>query len=68
MGMAIFEKSGTFNPNTYGLEIGDIIQIVCVGGGNGGERGDGNGGGDGGAAAPADPAVRKKLPKKAGWT
>lgn len=33
MGMVIFESSGVFNPGKYGLSPGDLIQIVCVGGG-----------------------------------
>lgn len=33
MAMVIFEESGTFNPADYGLQIGDVLNIVCVGGG-----------------------------------
>lgn len=33
MGFTIFESSGTFNPASYGLKAGDLLQIVCVGGG-----------------------------------
>ena len=36
MGMVIFEKSGTFNPSDYGLEIGTVLNIICVGGGSSG--------------------------------
>lgn len=36
MGFTIFTQSGTFNPADYGLKAGDIIHIVCVGGGGGG--------------------------------
>lgn len=32
MGMQIFESSGTFDPKTHGLKVGDVLQIVCVGG------------------------------------
>ena len=39
MGFQLFETSGTFNPATWGLKAGDIISIVCVGGGGGGARG-----------------------------
>lgn len=41
MGLAIFTKSGTFNPATYGLRVGQLLQIVCVGGGNSGQGGTG---------------------------
>ena len=46
MGMQIFESSGTFDPKTHGLKVGDVLQIVCVGGGDGGNRAgdDGTGG------------------------
>ena len=33
MGYVLFTKSGTFDPATYGLSIGDTINVVCVGGG-----------------------------------
>ena len=33
MGFVIFENSGTFNPSSYGLSVGDSINIICVGGG-----------------------------------
>lgn len=36
MGFALFESSGTFNPASYGLVIGDVLQVVAVGGGRGG--------------------------------
>lgn len=49
MGMQIFESSGTFDPAVHGLKIGDVLQIVCVGGGGGGGSGS-NGGGDAGKA------------------
>ena len=39
MGFQLFESSGTFNPSDWGLKAGDIISIVCVGGGGGGARG-----------------------------
>lgn len=32
MGFALFESSGTFNPASYGLVIGDVLQVVAVGG------------------------------------
>lgn len=32
MGFALFESSGTFNPASYGLIVGDTIQVVAVGG------------------------------------
>lgn len=35
MGMIIFEESGAFNPIDYGLNVGDTIHVVCVGGGGG---------------------------------
>lgn len=36
MGFTIFTSSGTFNPVSYGLKVGDALHIVCVGGGGGG--------------------------------
>lgn len=39
MGMVIFEESGTFNPADWGLQVGDMLNIVCVGGGGGGGNG-----------------------------
>ena len=36
MGMVIFEESGTFNPADWGLQVGDMLQVICVGGGAGG--------------------------------
>lgn len=45
MGMVIFEESGTFNPSDWGLEAGNMLQVICVGGGAGGSASDiGNGG------------------------
>lgn len=35
MGFVLFESSGTFNPSAYGLVPGDLLQVVCVGGGGG---------------------------------
>lgn len=49
MGFALFESSGTFNPANYGLVIGDMIQVVAVGGGKGGQGVSNNGHVDGGA-------------------
>lgn len=37
MGFALFESSGTFNPASYGLVVGDTLQVVAVGGGKGGQ-------------------------------
>lgn len=39
MGMQIFEKNGTFNPADWGLGAGDMVQVVCVGGGCSGDIG-----------------------------
>lgn len=39
MGMQIFEKSGVFDPAMWGLKAGDVVQVVVVGGGNGGMKG-----------------------------
>ena len=36
MGFILFDKSGTFNPTTYGLSPGDIVHVIVVGGGGGG--------------------------------
>lgn len=55
MGMAIFESSSNFNPANHGLKIGDEINIICVGGGQGGmhfySSADGSKAGDGGNGA-----------------
>lgn len=37
MGMQIFEKSGTFKPADWGLGAGDMVQVICVGGGCSGD-------------------------------
>lgn len=50
MGMVLFNKSGTFNPLTYGLKAGDIIHVVVVGAGGGGS-GESGIGGDGGPSS-----------------
>lgn len=39
MGFVIITESGTFEPSYYGLKIGDILNIICVGGGAGGQGG-----------------------------
>lgn len=39
MGMALFESSGTFSPQIYGLSPGDTIHVTAVGGGGGGSYG-----------------------------
>lgn len=36
MGMAIFETSGSFNPSNYGLIAGDVLDVICIGGGSSG--------------------------------
>lgn len=36
MGLAIFEASGTFSPADYGLIAGNVIDVICVGGGGSG--------------------------------
>lgn len=33
MGMQIFEASGSFDPSARGLTAGDVIDVICVGGG-----------------------------------
>lgn len=43
MGMQIFEKNGTFNPADWGLGVGDMVQVVCVGGGCSGDGVNGTG-------------------------
>lgn len=50
MGMQIFTSSGQFNPADFGLQIGDILQGVAVGGGGGGGGGGGDNIGNGGNA------------------
>lgn len=37
MGMVIFERSGTFDPTVFGLVAGDVLQVICVGGGSSGD-------------------------------
>jgi len=48
MGFILFNASGTFSPLDYGLNVGDIINIVCVGGGGGGGIGNSSYPGTGG--------------------
>lgn len=36
MGLQIFEASGTFSPSDHGLKAGDMLEIICVGGGSSG--------------------------------
>lgn len=36
MGFALFTEAGTFDPASYGINVGDTIHVVCVGGGAGG--------------------------------
>ncbi|WP_027399092.1 hypothetical protein [Anaerovorax odorimutans] len=36
MGMKMFVASGVFNPADYGLKVGDMLDVICVGGGQGG--------------------------------
>ena len=36
MGFALFDQSGTFNPLDYDLSVGDVLEVMCVGGGGGG--------------------------------
>lgn len=36
MGLAIFETSGSFNPASYGLIAGNVIDVICIGGGSSG--------------------------------
>ena len=50
MGMRIYTSTGTFVPGDYGLAIGDIVNVVCVGGG-GGSRGLTINGGAGGTSS-----------------
>lgn len=33
MGYVLFTANGTFNPSDYGLVVGDVLNVVCVGGG-----------------------------------
>ena len=55
MGLAIFEESGTFDPTMYGLQTGDLIQVIAVGGGGGGGGGANATGGDAGKGGGIDP-------------
>ena len=47
MGMVIFTKSGTFKPSDYSLRAGDTVNLVIVGGGQGGTAYDSSAGGNG---------------------
>lgn len=38
-GYCIFTESETFNPADYGLTVGTLLNVVCVGGGQGGFNG-----------------------------
>lgn len=37
--MLLYEEDGVFNPTDFGLKVGDIIQVVGIGGGGGGTAG-----------------------------
>lgn len=37
MGFMLFTSSGSFKPATYGLNVGDLVQVIVVGGGAGGD-------------------------------
>lgn len=50
-GSAFFSSSGTFNPTTLGLVVGQTVTVQCVGGGAGGGR----------AIMPSDEAERGEL-------
>lgn len=50
MGFVLFTSSGTFNPATYGLSPGDLLQVIVVGAGGGG-RGSGGAGTAGGSSS-----------------
>ena len=55
-GYIVFTSSGTFNPADFNLPVGTLLNIVCVGGGQGGFKGSGPSMGyyaDGGAAGCA---------------
>lgn len=56
MGYAFYDKSGTFDPEALGLNVGDTINVVVVGAGGGGCSGYfdssyGKNGGDGGSSS-----------------
>lgn len=36
MGLKIYERSATFSPSSFGLKAGDILDVICVGGGSSG--------------------------------
>lgn len=38
MGMILFTQSGTFKPSDHGLSVGDVIQVLAIGGGAAGSR------------------------------
>lgn len=33
MGYILYTANGTFNPSSYGLVVGDVIQALLIGGG-----------------------------------
>lgn len=38
MGFALFTQSGTFNPSSYGLSVGDVVHVAAIGGGGSGYK------------------------------
>lgn len=59
--MIVFKSSAAFSPSGYGLAVGDIINVICVGGG-----GSGLGGLGGGKDGEASGHGNFGLPGKAG--
>lgn len=53
MGFALFDQSDVFNPLDYGLNVGDRLEVMCVGGGGGGGTASGSNtsGGNGGPSS-----------------
>lgn len=51
MGMAIFTKSGLFDPASRGLSVGDTVDVIVVGGGQGGVSANSGYAGNGGSSS-----------------
>lgn len=51
MGMAIFTKSGLFDPASRGLSVGDTVDVIVVGGGQGGVASGAGYAGNGGSSS-----------------
>lgn len=64
MGYIVFTKNTNINIKDFGLEIGSMVRVICVGGGGGGQAGWTNLGGPNYAGYGGDAG----RPGRAGWT